>query len=116
MIYLIVLAYGLLFAASYTVVSWVVSFVAVRGIRFWLPEASDKRVAFLASIPLPIFAITMAVMPWVPMFIGTHRGPEVTMMAITLASLPFVFLIGWPLMFFVVQKRILKRDRKTVDS
>ncbi|MDJ0643601.1 MAG: hypothetical protein QNJ15_12360 [Erythrobacter sp.] len=106
MIHLI--GYGLGFAVVLTIIGLLVALPLPKQLRVFLPKSGSRILALLATLPLPLSALAMAVVPWVPYLNGTHRGPEVVPILITLASLPFVFLIGWPLVFVIIHRRIAR--------
>ena len=102
-----VIAYGFGFTLALTLVGLLVALPLPRYLRVFLPRSGSRKLTFFATLPLPLFALAMAAVPWIPYLNGTHRGPEVVLIFITLASLPFVFLIGWPLVFVIIHKRVV---------
>ncbi len=111
-----VIAYGFGFAVSLTLIGLLMAFPLPWQLRVFLPKSGSRKLTFFATLPLPLSALAMAAVPWIPYFSGTHRGPEVVPIFITLASLPFVFLIGWPLVFAIIHRRIVRSENLLAEE
>ena len=111
-----VIAYGFALAAIFTVVAWIAALGLPKQLRVFQPNATQRKLAILSSLPLPISALGMAVAPWIPYFNGTHRGPEVVLIYILGFAFIVVVLIGWPLLYRSILFRLQRQLNRTEAS